>query len=458
MRLRPRSLYARLALGLLGVLGAAGSALLVAAWWYASLAADEAYDQVLLGGALQIAENTWMNKGVLDVDVPLAAFSVLSDRDKVFYQVIGPSRQVAAGDASLNVPVPWDEIKRGAVLRAATVQGLQVRVAIVGRHVVESDPEGWAAIVLAETRLARDALARSLATKALWIIGLMGAITLAAAMLAAQRALKPLREVASAIRGRDAASREPLVLDAPPEAEVLVVTINDFIARLNERIALMRRVLGDVAHQIRTPLAAIASQVELLEHAVDESARQAQAKRIKERLEDVGELSGQMLSHAMVLHRSQVVTLEPFDLADLVRQQLLRELEDQRLAAVDVEFRGGEQPIVIQGDPIMLKEAIRNVLGNAVAYGVRKKLSVSLTEHRGRVTVRVTDDGPGIDIERAQRLLTPFTPRTGGRMGASLGLAIVDEVMRAHDGDIRFERTANGFSVVLSFSGDRERQ
>lgn len=456
MRLRPRSLYARLALSLLLVLGTAGSGLLVAAWWYASVAADEAYDQILVAGALQISENTWMNKGVLDVDLPLAAFSVLSTRDRVFYQVLDPQRRVVAGDPTLGISVPWDGVKHGPVLLSAVVQQQKVRVAIVGRHVVEEDPEGWAAVVLAETQVARGALARSLATKALWIIGLMGFITMCAAMVAAQRALKPLRDVARAIGVRDAASREPLVVDAPPEAEVLVLTINDFISRLNARIALMRRVMGDVAHQIRTPLAAIASQVELWEHAQDESTRRVQAQRIKRRLEDVGELSSQMLSHAMVLHRSQFVTVESLDLIELVRQQLMQQLEDRQAAGIDVEFLAPAEAIYIDCDAVMLKEALRNVLGNAISYGVRKKLSVAVFSTEELAEVHIEDDGLGIEPQRWEVLRSPFTPRGDGRIGASLGLAIVNEVMRAHGGDLGFEQpTRGGFRVVLRLSKRR---
>lgn len=452
MRLRPRSLYARLALGLLLVLGLAASASLFGAWWYARVAADEAYDQVLLGGALQIAENTWMNKGVLDVDLPLAAFSVLSARDRVFYQVLDPARRVAVGDPNLKIEVPWQAVKRGAVLRSAVIQNQPVRVAIVGRHVVEEDPDGWAVIVLAETLVARTALAESLTTKALWIIALMGAITVAAAMLAARLALKPLRDVARAIGDRDATSREPISVDAPPEAEVLVQTINDFIARLNARISLMRRVIGDVAHQIRTPLAAIASQVELWEQARDEPSRHAQAQRIKERLSDVGELSSQMLSHAMVLHRSQATVVESLDLVALVRQQLVMQLEDGRAADVEVEFEAPDLPMVIQGDAVMLKEALRNVLNNAMTHGVQKRLIVGVSVVGERAEVAVWDDGPGIPPERWQALRAPFTPRSGGRTGTSLGLAIVDEVMRAHRGELMFARPeAGGFRVVLAW-------
>lgn len=368
----------------------------------------------------------------------------------MFYQVLDPQRRVVAGDPSLQVAVPWEGIKRGPVLLSAVVQEQRVRVAIVGRHVMPQDPQGWAAIVLAETQIARGTLAQSLATKALWIIGLMGVITIGAAMVAAQRALKPLHDVARAIGARDATSRDPLVVEAPPEAEVLVQTINDFIARLNARIALMRRVMGDVAHQIRTPLAAIASQVELWEYAPDEATRRVQAQRIKTRLEDVGELSSQMLSHALVLHRSQGVSMDRVDLVDLVRQQLMQQLEDRPARQVDVEFTAPDQPVWTCGDAVMLKEAVRNVLGNALTYGVRTRLCVAVKSTASHAEICVEDDGPGIEPTRWDALRRPFTPRGDGRIGASLGLSIVDEVMRAHGGELGFETPASGgFRVVL---------
>lgn len=163
MKLRPRSLDARLALAPLLVLGFARSGLLVCAWWHGGVAADQAYDRVLVGGALQIAENTWMNKGVLDVDLPLAAFSVRSARDRV-PSAARPGAPVVAGDPALQADIPWDAVKRGPVLRSAVVRGQPVRVAIAGRHVVAGDPNGWTVIVLAQTRLARRARAPPCAT------------------------------------------------------------------------------------------------------------------------------------------------------------------------------------------------------------------------------------------------------------------------------------------------------
>ena len=134
-----------------------------------------------------------------------------------------------------------------------------------------------------------------------------------------------------------------------------------------------------------------------------------------------------------------------------MRQQLLQQLEDGRGTALEVTFDAPGEPIRIHGDAVMLKEALRNVLGNAIVHGARKKLAVCVAAVGERVEVTVSDDGPGIDPAQWQALRTPFTPRSDGRLGTSLGLAIVDEVMRAHRAELRFERPVEGgFRVVLS--------
>src|SRR5205814_5066304 len=105
------SLYARVVTRLVLVLLVTGTTLVLAAWFYAKLAADEAFDQVLVAGALQIAENTWLRNDVLNVDVPVSAFYVMSRRDRVFYKVIDPSGKVIAGDPELPLSLQMDSLQ-----------------------------------------------------------------------------------------------------------------------------------------------------------------------------------------------------------------------------------------------------------------------------------------------------------------------------------------------------------
>ena len=95
-----------------------------------------------------------------------------------------------------------------------------------------------------------------------------------------------------------------------------------------------------------------------------------------------------------------------------------------------------------------LREAVRNVFDNALSHGARTRLNVCVEGMEGCAKVVVRDDGPGISPDRWEAVKAPFTPRSDGRSGASLGLAIVDEVMRAHDGRLEFSFAADGDFVV----------
>src|SRR5450830_1144909 len=111
------SLYTRLVVRVGMVLAISASALLIAIWISSQLAADEAYDRILTGSALQIAENTWYQNDAVNVDVPLAAFSMLTAGDQVFYTVLDPNGRSVAGDADFKPDIPWDRLADGPLLR-----------------------------------------------------------------------------------------------------------------------------------------------------------------------------------------------------------------------------------------------------------------------------------------------------------------------------------------------------
>ena len=448
MRRIGRSLYARIVVRLFLVLGLAGSVLLAAAWYYARFAIDQAYDEALLGGAIQIAENTSLRNGSVDVEVPVSAFYVLSRRDQVFYKVIDPAGRVIAGDPDLQVDVPAAELHRGPVLTSATHRGEVIRVALVARQMFDTEARGWATIVLAETEGSRNSQATNLTLKVFLIIMLMGVITIAGAMLATRDALRPLAKVAEAIRARDPNSPTLLDVEAPAEAEALVDSINDFIKRLNARISLMRRVIGDVAHQIRTPITAAVSQVEMLELQQTEEGRHRQIARVKERLSDIGALVQQLISHAMVLHRSEARSFEDVDIATLLRREMTDMLSEESPRDIEVSFDAPAEPLVVFGDPVTLREAVRNVLNNALRHGAPSRLSVTVARQASFAVVSVLDDGPGIPVDRWDLVRQPFSPRADARGGASLGLAIVNEVIKAHDGELQFSIKDTGEFVV----------
>ncbi|WP_232511955.1 sensor histidine kinase [Herbaspirillum sp. meg3] len=449
-----RSLYTRLVMRVGLVLSISSIALLIAIWISTQLAANEAYDRILTGSALQIAENTWYQNGAVNVDVPLAAFSMLTAGDQVFYVVVDPDGRTIAGDPDFKPEIPWKKLKDGPLLQDGAYLDTPVRMAIVGRRMPVANEHPWAVIVLAQTNNARLSFAKSVGTRALLVILAMGVLTLIAAMFTLYQALSPLKKIEAAIRERDLNDLSPLSITVPVETHALVSSINAFMQRLAVHRTTMRRVIGDAAHQLRTPVTALISQMELLSAQHDDAGRRHHLDRLRDRTRHLGALVNQLINHAMVQHRSDTAAFEKIDLGELVRHEMADMLSHQE-RQLDLAMEAPEQACMIMGDAISLREAIKNVLGNALQYGAVSFLHVQLEQIENLYELRVIDDGPGIPENDWERIRKPFAPRSGERVGASLGLSIVEEVMRTHGGLLRFGYSGAGsFMVVLSFPAE----
>ncbi len=445
-----RSLYLRLVVRMGAVLAFAVAAVLLGIWFSTRAAVDRAYDRWLLGSALQVAENTWYQNGEVNVDVPLAAFSALAPGDQIFYNVLDPNGRSVAGDSEFRPDIPWDKLAGGPVVVDGTYQEMPIRIAIVGRRMPVSAPHPWAVVALAHTQNARVRFTRGLADNTLLITIATGVLTMLAALWTLRQALAPLKQIEAAIRARDSNDLVPLAVTAPAETLALVGAINDFMQRLATSRALMRRVLGDAAPQLRTPVTALTAQAEMLTQTQDEAARQAHIARIQKQARGLGGLIHQLINHAMVQHRADSVAPTPVDLKALL-PVAMRETLSYATRDIDVAFHAPPTPCMIVGDALSLREAIKNVLGNALAYGAPHRLHVDVTRVDDQWRVRFFDDGPGIPESEWQRVRTPFSSRADGREGASLGLAMVAEVMLAHGGTMTFEGGHDaGFAVVLT--------
>ncbi|VVD66219.1 histidine kinase [Pandoraea eparura] len=445
-----RSLYLRLVVRMGAVLALAVAAVLLGIWFSTRAAVDRAYDRWLLGSALQVAENTWYQNGEVNVDVPLAAFSALAPGDQIFYNVLDPNGRSVAGDSEFRPDIPWDKLADGPVVVDGTYQEMPIRIAIVGRRMPVTAPHPWAVVALAHTQNARVRFTRGLADNTLLITIATGVLTMLAALWTLRQALAPLKQIESAIRARDSNDLVPLAVTAPAETLALVGAINDFMQRLATSRALMRRVIGDAAHQLRTPVTALTAQAEMLTQTQDEAARQAHIARIQKQARGLGGLIHQLINHAMVQHRADSVAPTPVDLNALL-PEAMRETLSYATRDIDVALHAPPTPCMIVGDALSLREAIKNVLVNALAYGAPHRLHVDVTGVDDQWRVRFFDDGPGIPESEWQRVRTPFSSRADGREGASLGLAMVAEVMLAHGGAMTFERGHDGgFAVVLT--------
>jgi two-component system sensor histidine kinase TctE len=450
--IRPgRSLYSRIILIIAIIFGAGSVVLGTAAWFYARIAADDAYDRLLVGAALQIAESIYAQEGAISVDPPVSAFETLSlsTNDRIFYKVLDPHGAVLTGYDDL-AAASANTGSHEPLISDSEYRGFPVRVAVVGRLVSDPVAPGWAQVVVAQTREARIILARDLTLKALLLVFAMTGLAFMGVLFAVRRALEPLTRVERELRSRDPKDLTPLDVEIPREIQTLVTTINRFMDRLSGRIALMQRFIADAAHQIRTPLAGLASQVDLLTEESKPERRMQQLTRVKERTAELGRLTNQLLNHAMIIHRAEVAEFDTVDLTALVRQTLISAVPLSLDRDLDISFSDPQEPVLMKGDAVSLREALSNLIHNALKHGAKTRLEVRVLAEDDAAVVEVVDDGPGIPVSEWQRVREPF--HTQSATGSGLGLAIAGDVVRAHGGELRFrERSQDGFAVILRF-------
>lgn len=421
------------------VLGIGAIVLGIVAWHSATVAAQEAYDRVLGGGTVQIAENVYVQGGVVALDPPVAAIATLSAYDLVFYRVVDPRGVVVAGYDDLVSKATMAAIRAGVVLEDGVYQGQIVRIATLARQIDDPRLGGWATIVVAQTIDARTALARDLTLKALAVITVMSLLALLATAFALPIALKPLTRIEREIATRRPDDLRPILTLPPAEVSNLVRAIDDFMRRLSERMVVMQRFIADAAHQIRTPLAALDAQVEMLSSAGSRKDGAAHIARIRERSAELARLTSQLLGHAMVIHRAEAALLLPVDLNELSKAVLARAVPLSLPREVDISFKPAEQPAFVLGDAVSLREALANLIDNALVHGARTRLAVDVGADAGKAWVDVSDDGDRFAVETAGRWIEPFE-KGAGSPGSGLGLAIVDAVVRAHRGVLSFKR------------------
>jgi len=460
---RTISLRLRLA-GTMALLFLAGTVVLyVAAYAYARAAADRSYDRLLSGSALSIAETLVVSEGNIEVDVPYAALDMLSaaPEDRVFYRVFDSEGQTVTGYEDL----PRRLGRRGTAESGrqsgrsrgvgeplpeffdAFYRGEEVRFVVLGRRVAEPGRRDAIWVQVGQTRLARQALADQLVVRAVLPIALMTGLALGLVWFGIGRALKPLEDIGRDLTRREPGDLRPVSAPVPAEIAPLIEAINGFMSRLDTSINSLRAFVGEAAHQMRTPLAALRAQAQLAAEDDPEQLRRS-IESIERNAARLTRLLNQMLSDATVGHRSAERRFEPIDLLDVVREAAHEALPHRQRDMVAVQTELESAPI--EGDPLMLAESIKNLIENALHHGggaVRVGVEATGAEY----VISVSDRGPGIDAADRERVFERFYRGSGQARGAGLGLAIVRQAVESHHGRIELgDRPGGGLLVRIN--------
>lgn len=263
---------------------------------------------------------------------------------------------------------------------------------------------------------------------------LMMAVTLLLSFWAISWIIRPLNQLQNRLETRSADNLSPLPLNSEI-SEIVSVTkaLNQLFARLSNTIQQERLFTADAAHELRTPLAGVRLHLELMEQKGVEGSKTL-ISRIDQLMQTIEQLL--MLSRA-----GQNFAKGHYDQVDLVEHVVLplqEELEEMlRLRHQSLRY-SLPQKLVIQGDAILLRLMVRNLVENAFRYGPEGgEIALTLLSEDQGARLKVEDNGPGIDEQRASELTQAFK-RVDQRYGGSgLGLNIIVRIAALHGGNLQ---------------------
>ncbi|MGB7432249.1 MAG: sensor histidine kinase [Ahrensia sp.] len=435
------------------------SIIAVALWNYAVSASNRSYDLLLEGSAITILGRISSTAEGISVDFPPAALEMLglAEEDRVFYRIYTMRGETLTGERELpGLPV---ESNSGEVeYFDAQHSGALVRFVRQGKTVATNNQTETVLVQVGQTRIARDKHRNALFYRGMMVLGALAVAGIVFARLSINLALKPLSGIVTDIENRDPSELEELKALPPREIASLIAAINGFMRRLDANKDNAQNFIADVAHQIRTSLSALNGQLEL-------AGEPGPPEVVKQRIHEAGRqakktigLTNQLLAHAMVIHRADNQLKLNVDLVELVTSAIETHVIQRTDTGIEFEFSRDEDgtSAVIVGDPVSLKEALRNLISNVEAHaGQQPRLRFAferVTDGAGAVLV-IEDNGPGIPPSERANALERFS-RFGSASGSGLGLAIVKAVMDAHGGTVRLtDATGGGLRVELYFPG-----
>jgi two-component system sensor histidine kinase TctE len=283
----------------------------------------------------------------------------------------------------------------------------------------------------------------------LWRQALLLAVIAGVVVLVVQRATRPVRRLSAALAARSDSDLTPLQAEqAPREVRPLIEATNQHMARLAHLLNHQKRFVRDTAHQLRTPLAVLKTQVQ--------SARRGDVEpltalgEIEHTVNRATELANQMLSLAKVEQLRQQDDAPVLDWAEVVRAVAL-DLAPL-IAERQLDFALDIQPAPVRAHEWALRELVRNLLHNAIKHiPPEATLEVRLVCDERTAALTIADSGPGIPAALRTHLFEPFARHQHAVAlpgGSGLGLAICQEITRSLGGEIALENRQHHGQVV----------
>ncbi|MGI4982276.1 MAG: sensor histidine kinase [Janthinobacterium lividum] len=455
MKPRQRSLRTGLLLWLIIPMAIFGVAAACLTYVNAHRTADLLQDAALLAAARVMAADVRWSGDNLVASVSPGTIQIVGtpEGDQVFYRIEVAGGAMIAGTSAF----PVTALVHSPQWVDASVASVPIRVVSLERAMFDDGKTVSVIVSVGRTQIARDALVSSLWKPQLaYILGsLVAATLLICAGLWLE--LRPLARLAAEIAAHPSRSRARIAeVDLHAELRPLVAAFNVCLDVIERHAVTQRRFIADAAHQIRTPLTVLGTQLQF-------ARRQGNFEEVRGTL-----LAMHHSNRAMVLLINQLLMLAqaeaasytafkgatPVNLCDVIARTVekLALMAQRKNIELTVSL---EDALTVNGNESLLAAAFANLVDNAIRYTPEgKRVAVEARRVDGDVSIDVIDEGPGIPPDLREHVFEPFF-RASTEEGSGLGLAIAREIVRAHGGSLGLKgpvfEIGTVASVVLPF-------
>lgn len=438
--MRSMSLFLRLGIGLVLILGICWSSASVSAWYQTRDTINELFDtqQMLLARRLVTLDFSSLNS----VSLPktkkmLSHHRGKLDDDALAFAVFNQAGKQILNDGDNGKKMPFSRDDEGFHNGQLTDDDDR------WRFVWLTTPDKQFRVIVGQEWEYREDMAKDLmhASVMPWLIALPFMILLLSGLVWYE--LAPLKRLAKQLAQRKPNDDAPLDShQVPKEVRPLIVALNGLFSRVSTMMQRERRFTSDAAHELRSPLAALKVQSEVIQLADDDKAMRDHAlQQLDSGIQRATRLVDQLLTLSRVEADDARAAFQPVNLHQIVQETLAEQHPQAKKAGTTLTLQG-EAGADIQGHPLLLSLMVRNLLDNAIRY-TPPGSDIVATLAPGLCSVE--DNGQGMSEADLQRLGERFWRPPGQHAsGSGLGLSIVRNIAQLHGMSVVFSKGARG--------------
>ncbi len=418
---------------------------------FAARIAQAGQDSILEASVSSIIDAAVIRDGRVEVDFPYASFSMLDtdQNDRVFYAI----RQDGQLLSGYKVIPQTDRLRTdSAFFETRILAQSKFRIASAQRVLIGSQRSTTVSVYVAQTQ---DSLSQTLKQISLNVGALclvFFTFTAILSYIAALATVRPLSRLASSVQRRSGEDLRPFKQPVPSEMVPLVSSLNSLMNRLDQTLTRSEDFIAEAAHRVRTPLATVRSYAETTLQRVTKSENRNALKAMMRAVDESSRAAGQLLDHAMITFRADHLDKQQVDLSGIVEDLATSLAPIAEMKDLKIVLRT-DGPVHVEGDPILLQNAFRNVLDNALKYApFETEVTIQVTDSP-RPTVTISDLGAGFPNDEIQALTKRFRRGKNAKnsIGSGLGLTIAQDVALAHGGSVALTNGKSGGACVTFY-------